>query len=143
MTALSIIDIFIAVNENKGEINMFKKRLFLMVAILSILGILVIPNTVSGETIYDDETDIIEIQSTSYRRTVERKYPKSVYESGRLPKSINYDEIILRQYYSGRLQLHSFYFNRDNMVVATYAGSIYPSPPPATPLQNQLILDEE
>jgi len=123
--------------------NMFKKRLFLIVATLSVLGALIVPNTVSGETLYDNETDIVEMQSTSYARSVERKYPKNVYESGRLPKSVKYDEIIRGQYYSGLLRLRSFYIDRDNMVVATYGGRIYPSTPPGTPIRNKLILDVE
>lgn len=122
---------------------MFKKRLFLVAAALSILGTVIVPNTVNGETLHDNETDIVEIQSTTYARTIVRKYPRSVYESGNLPKSIKHEEIIVRQYYSGRLQLREFYIDRDGMVVATYTGRIYPSTPPATPLQTKLILEAE
>lgn len=122
---------------------MFKKRLLVSAATLSILSTLIVPNTVSGEALYNNETDMIQVRSTSYARTIERKYPKSIYESGKLPKSVKHDEIILRQYYSGRLQLRSFYIDRNNMVVATYTGRIYPSTPPGTPLQNKLILGAE
>lgn len=110
---------------------MKKKFLRIMIMLLS-LSTLGSPLIASANT---NDSHFIEAQASTYTKTVTRTYPISVYLSGNLPKSVVADEIKVRQYYSGRLTLIDFYIGRNQEVIATYRGTMYPTTPGVTPLQ--------
>ncbi len=109
------------------------KKIFVKFAIIALsIATLATPIVTSAKS---NENNLIEVQSSSYPKSVTRIYALSVYESGNLPRSVVVNEIKIGQYYSGRLSLVDFYINRNRQIEATYRGTMYPTNPGITPLQ--------